>query len=258
MLRLLINLRASTDRLKRINSQLTALDINYERIEGIDGRALSNDIKEKITFPYNHLESKIRFTRELTDGEIGCFLSHRKCWEKLLQSNEKYALIMEDDIEVSNLATKYFTTSDWIPSFVHICQFSCLEPKQKGKIKDTPIPLDKTLKIVTPLVPIPLGTQCYLLSRSAANFALEYSEKLPCPVDNFLFSPWFPLSNNFTIWRTSPTLVIPNQSMESTIGTRKHKKAPFFVRHGLARFLLDRKIKKQQKDGLCFTFEFHA
>jgi GR25 family glycosyltransferase involved in LPS biosynthesis len=31
-------------------------------------------------------------------GEIGCFLSHIKCWEKVAQSSADYCLILEDDV----------------------------------------------------------------------------------------------------------------------------------------------------------------
>ena len=107
---------------------------------------------------------------------------------------------------------------------------------------------------------MPLGTQCYLISKRAAKRALELSERLPAPVDNFLFSLWFDLANEFQVWRTDPVLVTQNQNIASAIGSRSKKsvqKAPFWIRHGLTRFLLDRRIKKQQKMGQPFEFKFH-
>ena len=242
-----------------MNSILKRLGIDYERVEAINGKLLPREVKKEITYPYNHFESRVRYTRELTDGEIGCFLSHRACWAKLVASNENFALIMEDDIKISELATKYFLSSNWIPSSVDICQFSCLEANQKGQIKDKPVYIDETISLVAPLYPIPLGCQCYLISKQAATKALALSEKLPCPVDDFLFSPWFSIANTFNIWRTAPTLVIPNQTLESTIGlrTKKYvKKAPFFIRHGLTRFILNWKIKQSLKKGIPFDFKF--
>lgn len=242
-----------------MNSTLNRLGINYERVEAVNGKLLSRKVKKEITYPYNHFDTRVRFTRELTDGEIGCFLSHRACWAKLVDSNENFALIMEDDIEISELATKYLLSSNWIPSSVDICQLSCLEASQKGRIKDKTVYIDETISLVAPLYPIPLGCQCYLISKNAAIKALSLSEKLSCPVDDFLFSPWFWMANHFTIWRTAPTLVIPDQSLKSTIGlrTKKHvKKAPFFIRHSLTRFILDWKIKKSLRGGMQFKFEF--
>lgn len=242
-----------------MNTILMRLGINYERVEAINGKLLPQEVKKEITYPYNHFDTRVRFTRELTDGEIGCFLSHRACWTKLVDSNENFALIMEDDIEISELATKYLLSSNWIPSSVDICQLSCLEASQEGRIKDKTVYIDETISLVAPLYPIPLGSQCYLISKQAATKALSLSEKLPCPVDDFLFSPWFSMAKTFTIWRTAPTLVIPNQTLESTIGlrTKKYvKKAPFLIRHGLTRFILDWQIKQSLKQGVQFEFKF--
>lgn len=259
MLSLLINLAESKERLSKINCRLAELGLNFERIEAINGKLLSQETKDLLTYPFNHFESKVRFTRELTDGEIGCFLSHRKCWERLLSSNENFALILEDDIEIADIAVKYMNNDSWIPPSVEICQLSCLEAKQKGRINNKIITIDNFLQLVEPIYPIPLGTQCYIISRKVAKKALSLSERLPCPVDNFLFSPWFYISNKHTIWRTTPTLVIPKQNILSTIGNRDKtsvKKAPFFIRHGLTRMIMDHKIKHKIKKGTPFTFRF--
>lgn len=259
MLRFVINLDSSKDRLVSITNRLRELGVPFERVPAVNGRALSDQEISQITYPYNHFESKVRFTRELTKGEIGCFLSHRKCWEKLLESDKQWALIMEDDIQISNIAPPYMLSTDWIPDQVSICQLSCLEAVQNGRIQEDTITLSNEVSLVAPLAPPPLGTQCYLISRQAAQAAIELSKRLPAPVDNFLFSPWFEMSHKFTIWRTSPTLVVPNEDVDSDIGQRTKKtvkKAPFFIRHGLTRFLLDRKIKKHQHGGKAFTFKF--
>lgn len=257
MLRLVINLDKSVDRLTQVSNQLAKLNIPFERIRAINGKELNESIKKSIIYPIDHFETKVRFTRALTDGEIGCFLSHRKCWERLLESNEDWALVMEDDITISHLAYKYLLNSSWIPNDVQICQISCLEPLQKGRI-GIERPIDSTLSIVTPKSPTSLGTQAYLISRSFALRALELSIKLPAPVDNFMFSPWFDLYHEFTLWKTSPTLVIPNTKSPSDIGERKTKtkKAPFLIRHGLTRILLDLKIKKLQSEGKEYLFKY--
>lgn len=258
MLKLLINLDRSTDRLNRMKDQLNKLGIEYSRIDAIDGSKLSDNQISQITYPLSHYESKFRFTRELTRGEIGCFLSHRKCWSELLRSNHRFALIMEDDIKISSCAAPYLCSTTWIPADVDICQLSSLKNQLRGKISPQIIEIDSNLKLVAPLLPPPLGCQCYIISKRAAKVALSLSEKLPAPVDDFLFTLWFDIANEFTIWRTAPTLVIPQQEVESEIGDRKQKvrKAPFFVRHGIKRILTDLKIKRIQKKGIPFTFEF--
>ncbi|MAI68498.1 MAG: glycosyl transferase family 25, partial [Rhizobiales bacterium TMED143] len=33
----------------------------------------------------------------LSPGEVGCFLSHRACWQRIVDQDLPYALIVEDD-----------------------------------------------------------------------------------------------------------------------------------------------------------------
>ena len=260
MLRFVINLDRSKDRLDAITRKLDALGIDFQRVPGVDGFKISEEQKRELLYPIDHFESKVRFTRELTNGEIGCFLSHRECWKRLLDSDEKWALIMEDDIQISKRAAEYMKTDAWIPQEVEICQFSALSDEINGRIsRRSTIGVDEFLRLVEPIYPTPLGTQCYLISRKAASAVLNDSKKLPAPVDNFLFSPWFGFCRKYVLYRTSPLLVIPNQDLATVIGSRGKRdvnKAPFWIRHGLQRFLMDREIRKYQKDGLDFTFKF--
>ena len=167
---------------------------------------------------------------------------------------------MEDDVLISKMAISRMLSDKWLPKFVDVCQLSCLHERLEGKIaRNSTIVIDTSLRIVNPIEPTPLGTQCYVISRQAAGYALDLSKKLPAPVDNFLFSPWFEFSKKFKVYRTDPVLVVPNNHVESDIGERARKsvqKAPFFIRHGLTRLKMDRKIKLFQRDGEKFTFIF--
>ena len=259
MLRLLINLDSSQSRLRKIDAQLRNLSVPYERVPAINGKNLANEYKNEIVYPIDHFKTKVRFTRALSDGEIGCFLSHIKCWEKLINSEEDWALVMEDDIQISSLAGQYLNSDKWLPENIDICQLSSLNSNSCGRIKAPTLRVDNFLSLVQPIFPPPLGTQAYFISRAFAKRAIELSHKLPAPVDNFMFSYWFELATEFRIWRTNPILVIPQSGTASEIGDRKGKnmkKAPFWIRHGLTRLLLDHKIKKLQKKGIPFYSEF--
>lgn len=260
MLRFVINLDRSKDRLDAITRKLDALGIDFQRVPAVDGSKISEEQKKELLYPIDHFETKVRFTRELTNGEIGCFLSHRECWKRLLDSDEKWALIMEDDIQISKRAAEYMKTDAWIPQEVEVCQFSALDDEIKGRITNRPIvKIDGFLRLVEPLYPTPLGMQCYCISRVAAEEALKTSVKLAAPVDDFLFSPWFDFCKKHVLYRTSPLLVVPNKDFDTDIGNRSKKyvkKAPFWIRHGLRRVLMDREVKKYQKAGLDFIFKF--
>lgn len=70
---LLINLPKHEERFRTVKEQLDAAGVPFERAEAVDGRALSaEERKTRVTALARAL---------LTPGMIGCFLSHRYCWE---------------------------------------------------------------------------------------------------------------------------------------------------------------------------------
>ena len=62
---------------------------NVTRVPAISGRDLSNEY-------INNINQNL--PRALKHGEIGCFMSHVKLWEKCISSNMDYILVAEDDI----------------------------------------------------------------------------------------------------------------------------------------------------------------
>lgn len=259
MLVYVINLDSSKERLRRIKDQLSYLNIPFQRVPAIKGQDLSDDFVKSITYPSNHFETKVKFTRDLTKSELGCFLSHKLCWTLLLQSNEKRALILEDDIKISPHASPYLSNDQWLPESVKLCQLNVPCDEKVGRISLSIKKIDDNIDLVNPLYPTPIGAFAYFISREVAEEAINLSDRISAPVDDFLFSPWFSIVHRFNLWRTSPALVKPATGICSDIGDRSTKnvtKAPFFIRHGLTRFLLDRKVKKYQSKGKDFIFRF--
>lgn len=188
MLHLVINLDDSIERMESVAAKLSALNISFERVSAVNGRSLTDMEFTNLVYPLDHFDSKVRFTRQLTRGEVGCFLSHIKCWQKLLASDEDWALIMEDDIQISDFAPRFMKSTDWIPNGIQMCQLSCLYRTQDALIDPfDKIELDLGYSLVRPLFPHPLGTQCYLISRDAASKALQLSKSLLLPSTIFYF-----------------------------------------------------------------------
>ena len=67
---------------------------NAEIIRAVDGRTLDLEMMKSqgILQWDNHLK------RDLTAGEVGCYLSHLSAWKNLLERKLKTALICEDDV----------------------------------------------------------------------------------------------------------------------------------------------------------------
>lgn len=260
MLRFFINLDRSTERCRSITVRLNELGLEFTRMSAVDGKTLSGEFCESIQYPINDPDVRSRYTRQITQAEIGCFLSHRRCWEALLASDEHYAAIIEDDLVISGRARTYLKDEAWIPDGVDICRL--YGPSKDGShlIEKDRIALAGGDELVVQLKPKPLCTLGYIISRQAAQDALEHSKKLPCPVDDFLFNLMFDFAHTYKSWQVNPS-VIADAKVGSDIGSRKKQdikalKAPFLIRHGLRRVLLERKVKKMQGQGIEATLYF--
>jgi glycosyl transferase, family 25 len=90
----LINLATSNERLEHATSHLRRANIPFERVDAVDGRNKSaRDFSE-----YDDRMARRKYGRSLSGGEVGCFLSHRRCIEQFLATEQLHALVLEDDL----------------------------------------------------------------------------------------------------------------------------------------------------------------
>lgn len=82
---LVINMAKDTEKLAGMTADLHSHGIGFERVEGVDGRLIDR--------------SGMRW---LTPGMIGCFLSHRKCWQMVADGGYGKAVILEDDVRMND------------------------------------------------------------------------------------------------------------------------------------------------------------
>ena len=251
----LINLKDSVQRYQKISSRLNELNLPFKRVEAIYGKSLDSEYVNQISCKLTEKETSIRYPQTLTLAEIGCFLSHRICWNLLINSNEEYAIILEDDIHISDRAAKYFKSTEWIPKNLSICNISVPYNKEYNlKITSSKI-IDDNSVLVNSFKSIG-GTLGYVISKKYAQKAYEASERLYCPVDEFLFNKKNELPFHSDIYQLCPAIVTSNISFDSDIGNNRDiekKKAPFWIRHSVESFLLKRRIKKLYKKCKDFT-----
>jgi hypothetical protein len=89
----LINLDRAEDRLASMVDQLDALEMPFERISAVDGKAL-----QLVAQTYDEAGYRRRHGRLTNPGEVGCYLSHVECARRLLDSSHEFALVLEDDL----------------------------------------------------------------------------------------------------------------------------------------------------------------
>lgn len=92
----IINLEHSVERKNYIQELLAKYSfLKLQFISAIDGRKLSEN---ELHSEFDYRKCMKRYGRILNNGEIGCILSHRKCYSQLLSSSSSFALVLEDDI----------------------------------------------------------------------------------------------------------------------------------------------------------------
>jgi glycosyl transferase family 25 len=101
-----INLDRRPDRKQNIQNLLKYFDLEKitERISGVDGSKLDLDnIPKDIITPAGIADAKDKNKMVyvlLTPGGIGCAMSHRNAYKKIIDNNLSSALILEDDIRI--------------------------------------------------------------------------------------------------------------------------------------------------------------
>ena len=99
-----INLELSKDRLELIASDLDSAGLQWSRLEAIE-----LDNSSFLSQPlYNRKRALPLNNRDLTKGELGCFLSHMDALNEFLDGTSEYLLVLEDDVLVSSEAASNF------------------------------------------------------------------------------------------------------------------------------------------------------
>lgn len=94
----IVNLATSTARKEYMQELLSTYDfLELEFVEAVDGRVFSPEERKTA---FNDKDGHKRYGRCINGGEVGCTLSHFKCYKKLLQSNNRFVLILEDDVTI--------------------------------------------------------------------------------------------------------------------------------------------------------------
>ena len=92
----IVNLKQNIKRRESIISEVKKLKIkNYKLIDAVDGNKLSTEELNNLT--YKNKKNLNPWSTKLTSTQIGCSLSHIKIYRDFINSEYKYALILEDD-----------------------------------------------------------------------------------------------------------------------------------------------------------------
>lgn len=100
-----INLDEYPNKLNKTIYNLNSIGItNIEKIQAVDRFAAEKLSENYITYEaYKNIMNVKATTILPTWGAVGCAISHIKAWEKIMDSNDDFAFVCEDDIDIYNI-----------------------------------------------------------------------------------------------------------------------------------------------------------
>jgi len=124
-------------------------------------------------------------SKDFLPGEIGCFASHYRLWEKCVAAQEPL-VILEDDVDLSDDFPECLRLAEQHVGTFGLVRLSALVPDRASKAL---IELESGRRLVRFLKP-PWGTQGYVLSPAAAGRLLAHAQHWIEAVDYYLDQYW--------------------------------------------------------------------
>lgn len=110
-----INLKRCADRKEYMASLLSKYDADIVFIDAVDGALLSEEEKNQL---YDIDAAYKKYGKTVTNSEIGCAVSHQKCYKHMIDNNIDEALIFEDDVYIID-EEKDTALIDSVQEFLH-------------------------------------------------------------------------------------------------------------------------------------------
>ena len=195
-----INLKKSKQRYNTVVQQFNAQNININRFEAVDGF----NLEKQTLLDKNIISPNLKFNSAV----IGCYLSHLKLWNQLKKNNIKYAIIIEDDIILSegfkeNLKNILETQMPSDFDIVYLGGNRICGSKIKKNVIKPDIHKCKKKNV---------GTFAYIISQKAYLFLLEKCNK---PIEKMIDHTIRNYFNELNVYYIVPQLINHDYTIES-------------------------------------------
>lgn len=201
-----INLERNPERLEFISQRLESLKIDFVRVDAVDGYALDKEYVKEFR------ENSKRPTG-WKEGQIGCFLSHRKVWEKISRGDDEYGIVFEDDLHIADSLKSVISNLNWIPEDADVVRLenttNWVKLKKTGNVDNRDVCLVKN------------DSWCagsYIVSKAAAAFLIDQDPKLWLPADTYVFAKSLSqVASNLHIYQVNPVLTCQDKYSEGAV-----------------------------------------
>lgn len=193
---ILINIDRRTDRLQYMERQLRALGMEYERLSATVPETLVKTDVGPI-----RLQDALR---RLSPGELATSVSHFRAWQRFLEAGEPLALILEDDVQLSQALPAFLTMFEASGAFPE--GLVRVETRQRRHYLGRRI--SRRIGHWTLHHPYTWewGAAAYIISASLARRILASELRFDLPIDDTLLSPTSPLRIRRQILQSVPAL----------------------------------------------------
>lgn len=201
-----INLDRSPDRRRFMAERFDRLGMQHEFVAAVDGSALS----QRDLAPYNREKRLKAFGCDLTPNEIGCYLSHYRLFEKIVDENIPRAMVFEDDVVVADDFPDVVRSLSEAPNDWEFIRLAGTRPRRGREVAR----LCGDYRVVR-LLNTACGAQAYLVNLRGARKLLTYGREMTRQIDLTIDRYW---ENGLRIMAVQPYPVWSSDRFQSDIG----------------------------------------
>lgn len=203
---LVINLDRDTGRLAGIAAQLDRLGLAWQRIPAVCGASLSEEECARLVDRAGYGRRHGMFPSR---GEIGCYLSHLDAMRVLLASPAQQALILEDDVGLTEDLPEVLRALAAVPERWDMVKLSAVH----GGTPRSVLPLTARHSLTVMLSQC-TGSSAYVINRFAAQRYLERLLPMRLPYDHAYDRAWV---LGLKVRRVDPLVALHDSEAPSTI-----------------------------------------
>ena len=234
MLVLVINLDRHKLRFERMNAQLAACGLSFERMRAVDGAELSDDDMAAMLSPTPLID--------LSRPEVACLLSHRAAWRRFLAGDDELCCVLEDDVRLAeDFGPALKAASDWASPPFDVIKIETMHQRVWVSREKRPA---FPGHVLSRLRSCHQGTAGYIVSREGARRLLDFTMRMDLAIDDLMFGAAIG-SGNLDVLQLEPALCIqemwlgeldPASEFASSIeALRRPRREPRQKRKGLAK-----------------------
>jgi GR25 family glycosyltransferase involved in LPS biosynthesis len=179
----IIHLERAHQRRPQVDQLRRTIPLPSVVIDAVDGAAMPGDERTRV---YVRQLLRPHYPFDLSATEIGCFLSHRKAWQAILDSDLDAGLVVEDDVELDMQAfgpgLRLATDAIGGGTLVRF-------PFRGYSDRGARVSGDGIRDLIAPKV-IGLGMQVQIIDKVAAERLLSATVRFDRPVDTFVQMRW--------------------------------------------------------------------